>query len=256
MRLIPGLLFAFLATTAPAWADITLTQKMTSKFVSGDTVTRIKGHKMRTDMTTPKGEQMTTIFDVDAGKMISLDAKKKEADVFDMSAGREAMAKIGAEGVKSSLTPTSETRQVAGHACTVHTASVSIAMELGKDMPPMTMTMTGPVCISKTAPGKADFAAFYLTAAEKGFFFQDARSVKAQPAQAKGMVSLYKSIVDAGVPLTMDMAIKFEGGGPMGAMMSKMGGMQITTETTQISESLVADDQFVTPAGFKVNEKK
>lgn len=256
MRLTPGLLIALFATATPVWADVTLNQKMTSKFVSGDSVTRIKGHKMRTDMTTPKGEQMSTIFDIDAGKMISMNMQKKEADVFDMSAGREAMAKIGAEGVKSSLTPTSETRQVAGHACTVHTASVSIAMELGKDMPPMTMNMSGPVCISKTAPGKADFAAFYLTAAEKGFFFQDARSVKAQPAPAKGLVTLYKAMVSAGVPLTMDMSIKFEGGGPMGAIMSKVGGMQITTETTQVTEGALSDDLFTMPADFKVTDKK
>lgn len=257
MRLIPGLLFTLIATSSSAaWADVTLNQKMTSKIISGDTVVRIKGNKMRTDMTNPKGDVMATIIDLDAGKMINLDLKKKQADVFDMSEGREAMAKIAPEGVKSSLTATKETRQVAGQTCTVYETAVSVPMQLGKDAPPMTVTMNGPVCIAKTTPGKADYTAFYLAMAEKGLFLQDARSTKADPARAKGLASLHKAIADIGVPLSTDITMKMEGGGPMGALLGKVGGMQIVTETSQITEGALADDLFTAPADFKVNEKK
>ena len=63
----------------------------------------------------------STIFDVDAGKMIVLDHKKKEAVVLDTAAIVETMGKVGESiDVKTDLTPTSEKKQVAGYDCTVH----------------------------------------------------------------------------------------------------------------------------------------
>ncbi len=70
MRLTFGVMAGVLLLSAPAWADITLTSKMTGKMAGGDgtiQVVKIKGSKMRTDMT--RGNDMTsTIFDVDAAR--------------------------------------------------------------------------------------------------------------------------------------------------------------------------------------------
>ena len=69
---------------APAAADITITANLTGKAaimdLSGVQITRIKGNKMRMDLQ-KDGKETTMIVDVDGQRMISLDARKKEAEV-------------------------------------------------------------------------------------------------------------------------------------------------------------------------------
>jgi hypothetical protein len=258
MRLTPGLFSVLMlsATVAPTWADVTLTQTTTAKIASGETISRIKGHKMRTDQTLKNGTQMTTIMDLDSGKMITLDHKKREATVLDMSVVGESLKKISDGDVKATLTPTTEKKDVAGYSCTIYTSAISVPMKLGEGMD-MTMNMSGPVCLSKTAPGAEDFKQFYLAAAEKGFFFGDPRQAKAAPGQAKGMLTMYKQFAEAGVALSMDTAIKIDGaGGMMQAMMSKIAGDTIHIEVTKIETGSIADDQFTPPADYKVKTEK
>ena len=42
----------------------------------------------------------------------------------------------------------------------------------------------------------------------------------------------------------------------MAGMMSKMGGMNITTTVTKITEGPIDDAMFAVPAGFKVKQQK
>jgi hypothetical protein len=254
MRRTFGLLAGVMLVSAPAWADITLTSKMTGKMAGGDgtiQVVKIKGSKMRTDMT--RGSDMTsTIFDVDAGKMIVLDHKKKEAVVLDTTAIVETMGKTGNSiDVKTDLKPTSEKKQVAGFDCTVYDTNVTVAMSPGEGMN-MTLAMTGPACLSANAPGKAEYEQFYKAAVAKGFFFTDPRAAKAQPGMAKAIAEASKKWAEAGVPLSSTTSMKFEGGGMMTGMMNKMMGGPTTTELTKVETGAIADTEFATPAGYKV----
>jgi hypothetical protein len=254
MRRTFGLLAGVMLVSAPAWADITLTSKMTGKMAGGDgtiQVVKIKGSKMRTDMT--RGSDMTsTIFDVDAGKMIVLDHKKKEAVVLDTTAIVETMGKTGNSiDVKTDLKPTSEKKQVAGFDCTVYDTNVTVAMSPGEGMN-MTLAMTGPACLSANAPGKAEYEQFYAAAVAKGFFFTDPRAAKAQPGMAKAIAEASKKWAEAGVPLSSTTSMKFEGGGMMTGMMNKMMGGPTTTELTKVETGAIADTEFATPAGYKV----
>jgi hypothetical protein len=259
MRPISGLLFTLTLTAAaatPARADVTITQTSSTKImrmdVSGESVMRIKGHKMRTDMTTKDGTT-SSIFDLDAQKMTNIDHKKKEVTVIDMAETRQALSGISDADVKADLKPTGATKTVAGLSCTVYDSNIGVNAKVADQ--PITVVLAGPVCLSKDAPGKADFAAFFATAAEKGLFFQDPRAVKAQPGQAKGMVSLYKMMGDAGIPMTTDVTIKFEGSGPMAAIMAKMGGGTMSGETTKVETGALADDVFQAPAGYTIKTK-
>lgn len=267
MRLTPGLFSVLMlsATVAPVWADVTLTQTTTAKIASGETISRIKGHKMRTDQTLKNGTQTSTIMDLDSGKMIILDHKKHEATVMDLSAIGENLKKVSDGDVKATLTPTAEKKEVAGYSCTIYTSTISLPMKMGdggKEGAPspldgMTLSMSGPVCLSTSAPGAADFKAFYLAAADKGFFFGDPRQAKASPGQAKGMLTMYKQFAEAGVALSMDTAIKIDGaGGMMQAMMSKIAGDTIHIEVTKIETGSIGDDQFTPPADYKVKTDK
>jgi hypothetical protein len=256
MRRTFGLLAGVMLVSAPAWADITLTSKMTGKMAGGDGTTqvvKVKGSKMRTDST--RGSDMTsTIFDVDGGKMIVLDHKKKEAIVLDTTAIVETMGKAGGSmDVKTDLKPTSEKKQVAGYDCTVYDTNVTVAMSPGEGMN-IQMNMSGPACLSANAPGKAEYEQFYAAAVAKGFFFTDPRAAKAQPGMAKAIAEASKKWAEAGVPLSSTQTMKFDGGGMMTGMMNKMMGGPTTTELTKVDTGTIADTEFVVPADYKVKK--
>jgi hypothetical protein len=248
-----GLTAGLYLAAAPAWADVTITSTQTGKMAGGDgieNVQRIKGGKMRTDLT--KGTDKTTIIiDAEGGKMIMIDHKKKEATSIDVAAVGEAIQKVGDADVQATLTPTSETKQVAGYACTVYQSDVKVNFSPGEGMA-MKILMTGPVCVSKTAPGMKEYAQFYTTAVDKGFIFGDPRVAKAQPGMAKGFAKLYKAWADAGVPLSNETTLKFDGAGMLTGMMNKMMGGATIQTVSKIDTAAIDDAEFQVPAGYKV----
>jgi hypothetical protein len=260
-RILAGTVLA-LTLAAPVHADVTLHQTTAGKgmAVSGDAkaVTKIKGNKMRTD-TTIGDTTHSMIFDVDAQKLYVFDSKKKEADVWDMAAfGAELGKAVDVSGAKASLKPTGQTKQIAGHSAAGYDMEVSMDSAMGgnKDMM-MTVTLAGPVWIVKNAPGSADYARFYKAAADKGWIFSDPRGAKAQPGQAKAIAEMYRRMAEiGGIPYQTDMEIKMSGSGPMAAVLSKMGGMTMTTTVDSVETGALADDLFAPPAGYKLNQKK
>ncbi|HEY8548483.1 MAG TPA: DUF4412 domain-containing protein [Vicinamibacterales bacterium] len=255
MRLTGLFCAAICALASPAAADLTVTQTTSGKAMimnlGGEGVTRIKGNKMRIDSTRGNDTE-TLIIDIDGQRMISLNAKKKEAIVTPLAKIQEAMGQMATADVQAKVTPTGETKQVAGYSCTVHDVSVSLPFSPGGDMQ-LSMVMSGPACLSKEAPGYEDWARLYRAAAEKGFIFGDPRAAKGPAAaQAKGLASLYRSMADAGITLEQQMNVGFEGSGPMAAMMNRMGKSTIGVVVTKVDTADVPADLFEIPAGFKV----
>ena len=246
------------ATTASA--DVKVVAQMSGKMMgmkpSGETVTYIKGNKMRTDQTMG-GNQLSTIMDVDAGELISLNHKNKEAEIWNVADLQKTMqgAGVAASGVDVKITPTGESKNVAGYKAAGHDLSVSVKSEMAQGMA-MTVTISGPAYLSTDAPGAKDYAAFYMAAADKGFFFGDPRAAKAQPGNAKGMMALYRSMAEKGIPLESRQVIKLSGDGPMAGIFAKMGGGEINTTVTSISADPLAADLFTVPAGYKVKRQK
>jgi hypothetical protein len=241
------------AVATPAAADVTFKQKVSGKGMiaaaAGDSVQFIKGARMRTDQAIG-GKETTTIIDANAQQMTVLNHKRREAEVYDMTRIAADLAKIPMSDVKASVTPTTETRQIAGSTCTVHQMQVSVPTEMGPEK--VTIVLAGPICLVKNGPGQADFAAFYKAAADKGLFFGDPRAAKAQAGQAKGMTEMYRQMATLGVPLAQEMNFKFEGTGMMAAMMGKMGSNTMTTEVVSVSTDTIPDSTFEVPAGYKI----
>src|SRR5262249_27688242 len=104
--------------------------------------------------------------------------------------------------------------------------------------------------------GNSDFKDFYNAASEKGFFFTDPASAKAQPGMAKGMATMLKKMAEAGIPLSSDLTLSFTGEGMMAQMMQKMGKGEITSEATKIDAGSLSDDLFAVPAGYKIQNAK
>ena len=121
----------------PALADVTVTSQVTGKGLGkaaeSQSITYIKGLKMRSDSTlgdTPT----TTIIDIEAQKFISINHKKKEASVFDMAQFRQELDKSMKAGeAKASLKPNGQKKEIAGRACSGYDISVSMPMAMGGD---------------------------------------------------------------------------------------------------------------------------
>lgn len=257
-KLAVGLTTGLFLAVSPVRADVTITSTQTGKMAGGDgieVVQRVKGGKMRSDMTR-NGDKTSIIFDVDAGKMITVDHKKKEAIELPVSQVTESVEKVGDADVESTLTPTSETKQVAGYACTVYQSDVKVKFSPGGGEGGMQMRvlLNGPVCLSKTAPGMKDMAQFYTNAVEKGWIFTDPRAAKAQPGPAKAFQKMYKAWADAGVPLSSETTMKFDGAGMLTGMMNKMLGGPMTQTVTKIDTAAIDDAEFAVPAGYKIKK--
>jgi hypothetical protein len=244
-----------ISVAIPASADVTLKFKGSGKgmvgAMSGDMTQYVKGLKLRVDQTAGTGRQTTVIIDAGTKQMTVIDHEKKTAEAIDMTTFGAAMAKMEMAEASVSVTPTGETRQVAGASCTVHDVKVSMPMKMGASA--ITMVMSGPQCLAKDAPGYADFAAFYKAASDNGFFM-DASQAKAQPAAAKAMADMQRKIAQAGMPLFSETNISMETDGPMAEMMKKMGNT-IISEVTSISTAPIADALFEVPAGYKLNKR-
>jgi hypothetical protein len=250
-----------LAFAGTAHADVKLVSQMKGKMMgmnpSGETVTYIKGNKMRTDQTMGR-DKTSTIMDVDAGRMISLNHGKKEAEVWSMADVQASLQGAGfnmtAADVK--ITPTGETKQVAGYQATGHLIDVTVDAGVPDSPVKMTMNISGPAYLSKDAPGVQDYATFYENAFAKGFFFGDPRAAQAQPGNARGMMQLYKDMASKGIPLESTQTVKMQGTGPMAGLLARMGGGEITTVVTSISADPVDASLFEIPDGYKVKEQK
>lgn len=261
MRILGVTVVALLCATA-AYADVTLKQSVTGKGLgmSGTTAstTYIKGNRMRTD--TEVGDRVTSqIFDLDAQKMYMFDSKKKEADVYDMAAFSQELAKsVDVSNMKVSMKANGQTRQIAGRNATGYDLEIIVpaTMAGNKDMT-MTMTLVGPMWIVKGAPGTADYLRFYKAAVDKGWIFSDPRAAKGQPGQARAMAEMYKQLAETGgIAYATEAQMKMSGSGPMAALFAKMGNVTMTTTVTSVAEGAVADDLFAPPAGYKLNNRK
>jgi hypothetical protein len=248
---------------APASADLTITQSVAGKIgpvsADGDSVTYLKGTRMRTDSKV-SNRDVSTIIDLEKRQFVSLNHEKKEAEITDMSAVAQSLQQIGASDMTVSLTPTGNKKEVLGHGCEDHAVSIKVPFQPpkgsgGGDGPVLIIAMGGPACLSATAPGRDDYAKFYTAAAEQGLFITDPRQAKASPGQAKGMMEMYRAMAKAGMPLTSELNIGFEGGGPLAGMMGRMGGSKLTSRVTKLSTDAVADSVFEIPAGYKVKGK-
>ena len=244
---------------APAAADVTVSSNTTGKApvvgdLAGTQTVRIKGNKMRID--SAQGPRETAvILDVDGQRMILLDAKKKEAVITPVAKLQEVMGKSTSGEVKASVKPTAETKTVAGMTCKVHNVSVEVPFSMGGPEMQMALVMSGPACLSKDAPGYADYVRLYSAVAEKGFIFSDPKGAQGPgAAMAKGMASFQKTMAEAGLALDQNMHAELKAEGPMAGVMGRMFKIDSGSVVTKIETGDVDATLFDVPAGYKVKQ--
>lgn len=251
-----------LALAAPSFADVTVKSTIAGKGMgmSGTmtSTTYIKGSKMRNDVVMGDTTR-SSIFDLDTQKMITFDSKRKEADVHDMQKMAEDMAKsVQVSELKASVTPNGKTKELLGKTATGYDMTISLPATMGgAGGMKMVVNLEGPMWIVKGSPGTDEYLAFYKAAVDKGWFFSDPRSAKAQPGQAKAMAEVQRQLASTGgIPYEQEMTVKMSGDGPMAGMLAKMGNISSTTTITGIETGPLAADLFAPPAGYKLKEQK
>jgi hypothetical protein len=244
---------------APAAADVTVTATASGKGpmgvdMGGTRTTRIKGNRMRMDMT--RGDKQTAIiFDFDGQRMIALDENKHEATITSQARLQEALGKTSTGEIKASVTPTAETKTIAGFSCKVHNVSVEVPFSLGGLEMQMVMVVAGPACLSKDAPGYADYQRLFTTIADKGWILGDPRGAQGPAAaMAKGMASFQRTMVAAGMSLEQTVHMELKGEGPMAGMMGRMFKIDEGHVVTKIETGDLDAALFDVPAGYKVKQ--
>ena len=253
---------ALSALSAAVQADVTITTQTTGKMIldlSGDAANLFKGKRLRTDSTL-RGRAQSLIIDIDGRRFVDLDAKKKVATVTTLDSIAEQLQKVGSGTLEAKLTRTSQTRQVAGHGCTVHDIHVSLPFSpTGNpgDGMDLTMTLNGTVCLATDVPGLADYQAFYRAAADSGFIFGDPRAAKSPTgaAQAKAYAALTRKMAEAGMALESNIQIGAGGSGPMAGMMAKLAKGEIITTVTRIETGELPAASFEVPADYKTKNR-
>lgn len=261
-NILPGIVLSCVA--GAAFADVSVTTQTTGNAsiinVGGEGVHHIKGNRMRTDQAIGKKTD-SLIIDIDARQWIDIDDRKKSARVTPLDSIADELQKVSTGAMDATLTPTSQTKDIAGFPCSVHDVRISLPFSptgnAGDGMD-LTMIMTGTVCLSTAAPGLADYQAFYRAAADSGFIFGDPRMAKSPTgaAQAKAYAALTRKMADAGMALESQIRITAEGTGPMAAMFAKVAKSEITTTVTRVETADVDAGMFDIPAGYKVKTDK
>jgi hypothetical protein len=237
MRLIaPAVICA--AVAAPVFADVTLRMTMVEREIDGR-VTSItdyrKGLKMRTDSSGDAITSNSIILNLETGLVITLWHDGKRADVIDF---KRMVAPPGKNEVTQSITPTTQSRQIAGSTCTVYNvrSSVRMAERMIEMAEPVVIVMEGSMCLVKNAPGQADFARLSRAMAE--------RAVVADPQSA-----LQREIAELGVPYATELTVSLGANVP-GSQMHRIGSH--TIEVNSVSTDPIPDSLFEIPAGYTV----
>jgi hypothetical protein len=244
---------------APAAADVTITATTSGKApmvgdLNGTQTTRIKGNRMRIDSV--QGDRTTAlILDIEGQRMITIDDKKREATIMPAAKLQETLSKTSTGQIKASVTPTAETKTIAGLSCKVHNVSVEVPFSMGGPEMQMALVMAGPACLSKDAPGYADYQRLYTTVGEKGWIVGDPRSAQGPgAAMAKGMANFQKTMAAAGIALDQNLHAELKGDGPMAGIMGKMFKLDTGHVVTKIETGDVDAALFDVPAGYKVKQ--
>jgi hypothetical protein len=203
---------------------------------------------------------VTSIYDLDAQKLYLFNSKKKQADVWDMAAFSQELSKaVNLSSLKTSLKKNGQTREIGGHEAVGYEveASVESAMNGNPSMGTLTVNLQGPMWIVKASPGTADYSRFYKAAVDEGWVFIDPRAAKSQPGEAKALADMYKQVAEAGgIPYEMDIQVQTNGSGPLGALMSKLGNISLSTVLVSVDTGSLPDALFLPPPDYKLISKK
>ena len=215
----------------------------------------IKGQKMRIEFEYDK-KSYVTIYDLESGQEISLDTKRKIANVFDLSVETGKLEK-SMKRVRTSVQPTGTTRQVLGMNCDDY--NYEVAIELPRQLFNGTLVgglqrNTGTLCVAFDAIGSKDFAAFAQSAKSHGYLLGSISEEQSSPVNVS--TALFSAIGTLnGIVLDKTEKTDLQGGPGVG-FYGTPSSYEIHSEVTAITGDPISDDQFRIPAGWKIHKDR
>ncbi len=239
-------LILLVAPSAAADIGVTMTMSMNAgpMAVNGEMVTRTNGKNMRAD-TKVMQQELSIFYDGAAKQVWMVNHLTKEITAADP--GKQAgNLPVTLGEVTVSVKPNGQTKTILGRACKGFAIDVSLPMTMNGET--ITVKMTGVSWVTDSGPGVEEYKAVNKAAAEAGF---GGSMFGAQNGpQAKGLLEMQKVLTDAGLPMSQELTMAFEGTGQAAAAMSQMGAMTMSTTVTAISTDPIAADVFNLPAGY------
>ena len=237
---------ALVLAAVPCRADVTITMTRSAKAAYAtmelSLVTYLKGMKSRMDLK-GAGQDMSIFVDYAAKLQLMVNNVTKEIRTLDPSAGAADMP-VNAGVPSASFEPLNQTKDILGRTCTGYMLRVSEPMKVGEET--FTVTISGPVWMTKDGPDVAEWMAFEKATAAAGI----SMSSLGQGLQAQATAEAQKRIAEKGVPLEREMQTKIEGTGPRAQRMAQRANPTITEKVTAISTDPISDDVFAVPAGY------
>ena len=224
------------AIPAPASADVTFRSKLVQE-ENGGRVTDVteyrKGLKIRTDSSGPGMMNVSMIMDAGTGRTVMIWHDSKTATEHNVPPAPESVPPV-----RHSITPTSQTREIAGWRCTVYQVRTSSPMGRIEVSEPATLFMEGSTCLVKDGPGQADYVRIHRATAER--------------ARAANPMLMNIEAAELGVPFASEMTLS------VGADTPKAPRHKIashTMEVTSVSTAPIPDSIFEIPAGSTVTRR-
>ena len=237
-----------LLAAPPALADIGVTMTMSMNAgpmaVNGEIVTRTNGKHMRAD-TKVMQQELSIFFDGAAKQVWMVNHLTKEITAADPNQ-QAGNLPVTLGDVVVSVKPNGQTKAILGRTCKGYSIDVSLPMTMNGET--ITVKMAGVSWVSDSGPGVEEYKAVSKAAAESGF--ASGSFLGQAGPQAKGLIEMQKVLTDAGLPMSQELTMTFEGTGQAAAAMSQMGAMTMTTAVTAISLDPIPADVFVLPAGY------
>lgn len=238
-------LFLLIVPQVSADIGITMTMSMNAgpMVVNGEVVTRVKGSKMRTDAKVMQ-QDVSVYFDGALNQVLMANHLTREIANADPSAAAANLPTTIGE-VTVSVKPNGQTKELLGRTCKGYVIAVTLPMTVAGET--ITVKMNGVSWVADSGPGVEEYRAISISAAGAGLstWF----TTQGGP-QAKGLLEMQKELANAGMPMSQELTMVFEGTGQTAAMMAKVGAMTMSTSVTAFSTDPISDDVFVLPADY------
>lgn len=244
-------------TPAGLTADVLITETthvtVGRRTIDGVRTTYIKGAQMRLEVV-QAGEATTTLYDVPGGTTITLDPKKKRAELRDISARiAELERQYPRERVMVTIAFTGATKELVGAPCDEHAFRIRVPMTRDGSL---ALMMTGSAWVAKDAPGADDYARFAKGAIERQVALGPASRNMILQAITRAQTELYRTLGGLrGIPYLIDMTLNVDGHGILAGMLNKLVSGTRTSAVTKVALEPLSDALFVIPDGWK-REKK
>ena len=253
-----GLAIALIGTwPAASRADVlikeTIHVEARGKTTDGARSTSVKGRQMRLESAV--GDEATvTVYDLQAGQTLALDAKKRRAEIRDIAArAAQLQKKYPREQTEVAVKATGVSKSIAGVSCDEHTFTVRVP--LLKDGS-VALLMQGSAWVAMAAPGVDEYAAFATSAIEHDLVLGVASGNVLMLALNRAQTELYRALSGLhGIPFLVDLTTAVDGHGVIASLAGKVMTATRITTVTDVIVGPVPDDSFRIPARWKQEKK-